>query len=322
MIRGCLTFVLGTILAVSIAAGEARAAPRPVPEGNRNVEQPPIPGASSRRTASLKTTFEAKYQRIRDLLASDAKLREKIRKTARRYGIQPIHMVGALVGEHTYNVDAYDRLQSYYVKAVAYAGESFRFGHDGESIMDFVARDAFAHCEDASGSSYALWSCRERVWDTSFRGKVVDGKCYPNNRFSAVFFQPFFAGQTFGLGQINPLTALKMSDRVSRTSGFPALAADDPVGVYQAIMDPDQSLAYMAAVIANAIDVYKRVANYDISTNPGITATLYNIGDPDLRAAVLATKNRNGRAVLPEENYYGWLVNDRLDELRAIFSES
>lgn len=321
MIRGCLTFVLGTILAVSIVAGEGRAAPRPVPEGNRNVEQPPIPGASSRRTASLKTTFEAKYQRIRDLLASDERLREKIRKTARRYGIQPIHMVGALVGEHTYNVDAYDRLQSYYVKAVAYAGERFRFGHDDESVIDFVARDAFAHCEDASGS-YGLWSCRERVWDTSFRGRVVDGKRYPDDRFSAVFFQPFFAGQTFGLGQINPLTALKMSDRVNRTSGFPALAADDPIGVYQAIMDPDQSLAYMAAVIANAIDVYKRVANYDISTNPGITATLYNIGDPDLRAAVLATRNRNGHTMLPEENYYGWLVNDRLDELRTIFPES
>ena len=32
----------------------------------------------------------------------------------------PMHIVGAIVGEHTYNVDAYDRLQTYYVKAVAY----------------------------------------------------------------------------------------------------------------------------------------------------------------------------------------------------------
>ena len=38
----------------------------------------------------------------------------------RAYGIDPLHIVGAIVGEHTYNVDAYDRLQTYYVKAIAY----------------------------------------------------------------------------------------------------------------------------------------------------------------------------------------------------------
>ncbi len=137
-----------------------------------------------------------------------------------------------------------------------------------------------------------------------------------------MFFQPFFAGQTFGLGQINPVTALKMSDTVARVSGFSRLSADDPVGVYQAIMDPDQSLAYMAAIIAHAIDAYKRIANYDISANPGITATLYNVGSPEMRASVLAARNRSGGQVLPEENYYGWLVNDRIAELRALFPAS
>ena len=41
-------------------------------------------------------------------------------EAASAYGIDPMHIVGAIVGEHTYNVDAYDRLQTYYVKAVAY----------------------------------------------------------------------------------------------------------------------------------------------------------------------------------------------------------
>lgn len=40
----------------------------------------------------------------------------KIKKVSAAYGIDLIHVVGAIVGEHTYNVDAYDRLQSYYVK--------------------------------------------------------------------------------------------------------------------------------------------------------------------------------------------------------------
>ena len=42
------------------------------------------------------------------------------------------------------------------------------------------------------------------------------------------------------------------------------------------------------------------------------------------RARALATENAEliaqGRAAkLPQENYYGWLVNDRIDDLRALF---
>lgn len=321
MIRRCLTFVIGAAIGATILVAPGYAAPRIVPEGNRHAEQPAVPGASKRRTAQLDTTFEHKYRQIMDLLRNDEALRRKIAATAARYDIDPVHMAGALVGEHTYNVDAYDRLQSYYVKAVAYASERFIFSHGGQDVLSFVSGSAFANCSEASGS-YEVWSCREHVWDTVYRGRVVEGTRYPDERFSAVFFQPFFAGQTFGLGQISPLTALKMSDRVSRVSGFPEISADDPVGVYQAIMDPDRSLAYMAAIIDTSIEAYKRIANFDISGNPGITATLYNVGNPQMRAAALASRNRRGLQILPEENYYGWLVNDRIEELRALFPES
>lgn len=289
-----------------------------VPDGNRNVEQPAIPGASTRRTKAGRTTFDAKYDKVHDLLANDKRLMSKIKSTASAYGIDPIHIIGAIVGEHTYNVDAYDRLQSYYVKAAAYAGDSFRFDYDGEKIDEFVDRPQFADCDRAKGS-YLLWSCRERVWETTFRGRVVGGKSFPDNRFSAVFFQPFFAGQTFGLGQINPLTALMMTDDVARVSGYPRLDENDAADVYNAIMDPDISLAYMAASIRRSIDAYRRIAHMDISGNPGITATLYNIGNPDQRAAALAARNRGAASpAWPEENYYGWLVNDRIRELRAL----
>jgi hypothetical protein len=60
----------------------------------------------------------------------------------------------------------------------------------------------------------------------------------------------------------------------------------------------------------------------DISKNPGVTATLYNVGNPGERAAKLAARNRSrgeGAApILPEENYYGWLVNDKLAELESL----
>lgn len=315
MVRSILAMFVASVLA--FASVEAQADVQRMPEGNRHAEQPNVPGASVRRTKAGKTSFDAKYEKVHRLLASDRKLMSKIKSTAAAYGIDPIHMIGAIVGEHTYNVDAYDRLQSYYVKAAAYAGDSFRFGYEDETVAQFVSRPQFAECQGKK-NSYALWSCRENVWEQDFRGKSVGGISYPNNRFSAVFFQPFFAGQTFGLGQINPLTALMLTDMVSRVSGYERLDENDAAAVYQAIMDPDQSLAYMAASIRHSIDAYKSIAGVDISDNPGITSTLYNVGNSDQRAAAFAAKRKNGGAEWPEENYYGWLVNDKLAELRAL----
>jgi hypothetical protein len=134
-----------------------------------------------------------------------------------------------------------------------------------------------------------------------------------------VFFQPFYAGQTFGLGQINPLTALMLSDLVTKVSGYEKLNEKDAGSVYKAIMQPDISLAFVAAAVRRSIDDYKQIAGMDISNNPGLTATLYNLGNSRQRAAALAAKNRaSGQTVWPEENYYGWLINDKLDELERL----
>jgi hypothetical protein len=294
-----------------------------VPEGNRNAEQPAVPGASSNRTKATRSSFDAKYAKVLRLLQNDARLRSKISQVSAQYGISPLHMAGAIVGEHTYNVDAYDRLQTYYVKALAYVASEIKFEANGEKVSDFINRPQFDECRGKPGSE-ALWTCRERVWNKAFRGKSVDGIDYPDNRFSAVFFQPFYAGQTFGIGQLNPLTALQMSDRVNQVSGLPKLDVNDANEVYRTIMDPDLTLPYMAATISNAIDAYRKIAGVDISGNPGIVATLYNTGGPEARASTLAAENKRRAgagepAKLPEENYYGWLVNDRIEDLKALF---
>ena len=324
MPRSKLHFVTAILIAITMGIAQAPEAvsAEMVPPGNRNLEQPDIPGASKRRTKATKTTFDKKYEKIRDLIADDRKLRGKIVRVSKQYKLDPIHIVGALVGEHTYNVDAYDRLQTYYVKAISYAGELFRFEYDDESVVDFVNRPEFDECKGKSGSA-RVWTCREAVWEKTFRGKKVSGKSYPNNRFGAVFFQPFYAGQTFGLGQLNPLTALIHTDRVNKVSRLRKLSADDASEVYKAIMEPDSTLAYMAASIAESIENYRDIAGFDISKNPGLTATLYNVGNPASRAAALAAENdkrkkRGQKPVLPSENYYGWLVNEHEDELRAI----
>ncbi|MEQ8308553.1 MAG: DUF1402 family protein [Hoeflea sp.] len=310
---------------MSMAPLSAMAAVDVVPPGNRNAKQPDIPGASKRRTQATKSTFDSKYEKIRDLIAEDNRLKRKIRSVSKRYQIDPIHIVGALVGEHTYNVDAYDRLQTYYIKAVSYAGERFRFEYDGEKVTDFVDRPQFEVCDEDAGSA-KLWTCREDVWESDFRGKTVDGKKFPNDRFGAVFFQPFYAGQTFGLGQLNPLTALVHTDRVNKVSRLRKLDAGNAARVYEAIMDPDSTLAFMAASIVESIENYRDIAGFDISKNPGITATLYNVGRSAKRAQELAETNkkranRGQKRLLPTENYYGWLVNHHEDELREMIAK-
>ena len=317
-----LAFLICIIFALCAPAGAAQL----VPAGNRNATQPHVPGGSVQRTQARDTTFDAKYAKIYRLLKTDPTLLGKIRRVAGQYDVAPIHIVGAIVGEHTYNVDAYDRLQTYYVKAVSYLHSRFGFAYSGESVTDFVTRPQFAACKRFH-DSYDLWTCRERVWESTFRSRVVGGKRFPNNRFSAVFFQPFYAGQTFGIGQLNPLTALEMTDFVHRVSGYETLSANDPQGVYAAIIDPDKSLAYIAATINKSISAYRSIAGFDISKNPGITATLYNLGNPEAHAEALAARNRSRRdqglpAMLPQENYYGWLVNDKLGELSALFGDS
>ena len=169
-----------------------------------------------------------------------------------------------------------------------------------------------------------MWSCRDRVWRDSFRGKKVGGVDYPDDRFERVFFQPFFAGQTFGLGQLSPLSALSVSDIVHAKAGLPLLDMRKAPEVYAAVMDPDKTLNYMAAIIRNDIDAYRSIAGFDISGNPGITATLYNTGEAAERARqnsppTTASAAPPGQApLLPRENYYGWLINDRLAELEKL----
>jgi len=310
--RGLYTFTTALVFVLGIlmpAYGAVK-----VPPGNRNATQPKIPSGSISRTRSTNSSFQAKYEKIRDLIKTDKRLQNKIRKAAKEYNIEPIHIIGALVGEHTYNVDAVDTLQTYVVKAISYFKEDISFSHGRESVTRFIKRPQFATCQSIK-ESYDLWACRENIWKTKFQNKTVDGTKWPNDRFGRVFFQPFYAGQTFGLGQINPLTALQVTDLVSKKSGKRKLSANKANEVYKTIIDPDTTLIYMAAIIRTSIDAYEEIAGYDISGNPGITATLYNLGDVKNRA-----RKAKAKGSLPRENYYGWLINDKLEELEAILN--
>jgi hypothetical protein len=295
-----------------------------VPPGNRSQKQPKVYVGSKFLTAIRNTgSFNDKYKRVYAVFANNPKLVNEIKRVSAVYGIDPVHVIGAIVGEHTYNIDTFDTLQDYYVKALQYAeNDTLEFAYKGQTAQELFAKPQFAKCE-AIESNYIKWDCRQTVWNEKFMGKMVDGRMYFRDRLHRVYFKPAFGGQTFGFGQLSPVAALMVTDVTHAKAGLPLLSIDDPSEVYEQIMSPDTSLHYVAANIRVSIDMYKRIAGFDISQNPGITATLYNLGDAATRASELKAENDQRAAqgkppVYPQENFYGWLVNEKESELRAL----
>jgi hypothetical protein len=310
--------------ALSLAAPPASADVIVVPPGNRSEKQPKVYAGSKFLTAIRNSGgFNDKYKRVYAVFANNPKLVARIKAVSARYGIDPIHVIGAIVGEHTYNIDTFDTLQDYYVKALQYADNTtLEFSYKGQTAAELFSRPQFAKCEQME-NNYEKWDCRQTVWNRQFMGKMVDGRLYIKDRLHRVFFKPAFGGQTFGFGQLSPVAALMVTDVTHAKAGLPLLSINEPAEVYEQIMSPDTSLDYVAANIRVSIDMYKRIAGFDVSQNPGITATLYNLGDAATRARELKAENDKRAAqgkppLYPQENFYGWLVNDKEAELRAL----
>ena len=90
---------VSALCAVSLFFPSTALALTTVPSGNVNVEQPAIPGSSKNRTKALNKTFDGKYQKVLRLLKNDRGLISDIKSVSSKFGIDPIHMIGAIVGE-------------------------------------------------------------------------------------------------------------------------------------------------------------------------------------------------------------------------------
>lgn len=118
-----------------------------VPLGNRNDKRPKTPGLSKLWTTFIsRASYEAKYRRIYLMLQRDKRLMNNIKKVSSVYGIDPIHVIGAIVGEHTFNVDGLDSLQGYYVKAAKYVDLDMSFSYKRETAAELFKRPQFKPC--------------------------------------------------------------------------------------------------------------------------------------------------------------------------------
>ncbi|WP_244935008.1 DUF1402 family protein [Acuticoccus sediminis] len=289
-----MAFVLIAILSGFLAPAPTIAQTNEVPS---TYGSHPLPAATQRRLKETRGSVPAKMRRTMDVLKAQ-RLIPKIKRTAAAYGIDPIHILGAIVGEHVFNYDIRDNLQQVALQ-LGRRMRNVEFACGSVPLERVLAMPQFNQCR---GSSNTYWTCVESTWQSKVRGSTVDGVRLPRRNLTESCFNPFATGQTYGLGQLSPVTALKMMD----TTKLPKLTYKDADAIYERIIDPDESLHVIAAVIVDAIKAYRAVG-VDISNRPGITATLYNVGNPWVRAR----KSRGN----PKVNYYGAYVEDHIDVL-------
>ena len=147
----------GALVALAMVASTASLAATPaasggiivVPAGHLSKTPPKVYSGSRVLTGLGGGSFATKYKKVYALFKNDPRLVAKIKKAAAAYGIDPIHIIGAIVGEHTFNIDTYDTLQTYYVKALQYVDNtSLTFSFHGQTRAAALRHAAIRQVRD------------------------------------------------------------------------------------------------------------------------------------------------------------------------------
>jgi hypothetical protein len=320
----------------------------PVPEGNRNPTRPALPESTmdrlSKALESLKEgeivteeqMIEVKYQRAMKILkrkkiempdGTKLGLRQAIMQIAPLFGVEPEQVFAALVGEHTYNVGASDTVQDFLVRQRLLLLFKDKWDNPNR-LSDILKLEVFrTNCDGFLNNNYNYWNCVRETWNSKVRGHKIDDTVYSSNEYITEFFDPKGAGKTYGLGQLGPHQILSLTQLVhEKAPDQPLQSIENLEQIYDTCITDASVLHYIAASIAISIQQYKDVANFDISKNAGLLATLYNLGKEKYHAVELFKRNvknlQKGKPLqYPEENYYGWLINDKYNDIVATFNE-
>ena len=318
--------VAAAILAAGIALRPAAATL--VPPGNRY----PRAAAGPRRLDHAharrgKTTFEAKYRKVYKLLKNDAEAarQDQARPPPPTASIRCTSSARSSASTPTMSTPM-TGCRPTMSRRSPISMQRYRFRYDGEDVDDFVQRPQFSACADAKRTATICGPAAKRVWDREFRGKTVGG-----TRLSERPLQRDVLPAVLCRPDLRPRPAEPAdgaADERHRATASPACRGSTPAIPTQRLQDdhgsgPDAALCRGdAEEVDRRLQVDRRLRHF---RNPGLTATLYNVGNPEARAHALKAENderasSSGRAAkLPEENYYGWLVNEKLPELQALF---
>lgn len=275
-------------------------------------------------TATLKAELHKRFVEALQSIASDPQTLVEIRNAGKLYGIDPALIVGNILGEHVYNTKlvmlAQDKVMEGMISSWA-TKWSLHFASSGISLSDLLKEAPFARCEAFKAVQSDYWDCAIEVYESKYRRKVVNGRDFGPNSLKFTFFNPIRSGLTYGLGQLDPIRALMVADRVNKISGFPYVTIDNPVEIYKAILNPRTSVHYIAANIVVSLEIYRKIAAFDISQNLGLVATLYNLGKEKQYAEIryqeaLKSLEKGRKIEMPVESYYGFLINEKEQEIR------
>ena len=247
---------------------------------------------------------------------------EKVAVISKKYGVSPQAVAACIIGEHVFNVHLVDNFQGYFIYAYSKWIEQYDTARD-QYLALLKEKDIAALLQDKSLNDYERWDTIFNVYNTKYRGT----KEYPNSNFLMAFFNPMRAGLTYGLGQLSPTRILLTNDIAVAKGGLKKIDPTHTDELYQSTLDVDTNIHYVAASVVAEIEQYKKHAQMDISQNIGVIATLYNLGDEKRRALKLAKENdtrtdQDKSLMYPKENFYGWYMNKKEAQIRALFPSS
>lgn len=247
---------------------------------------------------------------------------EKIALIAPKYGVSPEAVAACIIGEHVFNVTITDQFQGYFINI--YSKWIDKHSAIQHTYLQLLKEPDIAHVIASHDmTDYEKWDTIFNLYNQKYRGR----KEYPNSNFLFTFFNPYGAGLTYGLGQLSPTRILLTNDIAVRLGGLKKIEPTDTQSLYFSTLDIDTNINYVSATVVATIVNYKKYANFDISHNIGVIATLYNLGDEKKRANQLNKKNEillkeNKEILYPKENFYGWYMNKKEEDIKNLLRKT
>ncbi|AGH94393.1 DUF1402 family protein [Pseudobdellovibrio exovorus] len=248
---------------------------------------------------------KSKIPQILDALNEQGLLAEAV-KLAEAFQIHPLHILGPIIGENSFNGAIDKTIQDSFAKM--FTEKDFRVM---SSRMQMIVDDPQTQgCMNLQTLNYWKWRCL--LHRSSY---LANGS---NRDFIWWFYQISNKGKgTFGLGQVQPFLLWSVSDIVAEKTAplgynYKTYSLTDMKEPFKIVFRNKEMLAYIAAMAYVSIQVYKSVGQIDISQNAGLTTTLYNVGDEYQRAYYFLKKNGSA----PEVNYMGWYINHFENEIQ------
>ena len=111
---------------------------------------------------------------------------------------------------------------------------------------------------------------------------------------------------SIGLGQIHTDAAMEVESMMAKVENRPERTVDE---VAKELLIPSSAVKYAAAILRQAQDIYKS-NGIDISKNPELLSTLYNLGKVQDKADALTATKR-----APKPNYFGVFVSKNMAQI-------